>query len=52
MAQFDVIYLGGGPAGYVGALRSAQLFDMKLRKPCPPDLLIGAVLGEEPGDEG
>ena len=25
MAQFDVIYLGGGPAGYVGALRSAQL---------------------------
>src|SRR5690606_29081773 len=25
MASFDVIYLGGGPAGYVGALRSAQL---------------------------
>ena len=25
MSQFDVIYLGGGPAGYVGALRSAQL---------------------------
>jgi dihydrolipoamide dehydrogenase len=25
MATFDVIYLGGGPAGYVGALRSAQL---------------------------
>jgi dihydrolipoamide dehydrogenase len=25
MANFDVIYLGGGPAGYVGALRSAQL---------------------------
>ena len=25
MATYDVIYLGGGPAGYVGALRSAQL---------------------------
>ena len=25
MATFDVIFLGGGPAGYVGALRSAQL---------------------------
>jgi dihydrolipoamide dehydrogenase len=25
MSQYDVIYLGGGPAGYVGALRSAQL---------------------------
>ena len=25
MAQFDVIFLGGGPAGYVGAIRSAQL---------------------------
>ena len=25
MATFDVIYIGGGPAGYVGALRSAQL---------------------------
>lgn len=25
MASYDVIYLGGGPAGYVGALRSAQL---------------------------
>jgi dihydrolipoamide dehydrogenase len=25
MSSFDVIYLGGGPAGYVGALRSAQL---------------------------
>ena len=25
MSTFDVIYLGGGPAGYVGALRSAQL---------------------------
>ena len=23
--QFDVIILGGGPAGYVGAIRSAQL---------------------------
>jgi dihydrolipoamide dehydrogenase len=25
MSSFDVIYLGGGPAGYVGAFRSAQL---------------------------
>ncbi len=25
MATFDVIFLGGGPAGYVGALRAAQL---------------------------
>ena len=25
MAQFDVIFLGGGPAVYVGAIRSAQL---------------------------
>ena len=25
MATFDVIFLGGGPAGYVGAIRSAQL---------------------------
>ncbi len=25
MSSFDVIYVGGGPAGYVGALRSAQL---------------------------
>jgi dihydrolipoamide dehydrogenase len=25
MASFDVIFVGGGPAGYVGALRSAQL---------------------------
>ena len=25
MAQFDVIILGGGPAGYVAAIRSAQL---------------------------
>ena len=25
MATFDVIFVGGGPAGYVGALRSAQL---------------------------
>ncbi len=25
MSNFDVIYIGGGPAGYVGALRSAQL---------------------------
>jgi len=25
MASFDVIFLGGGPAGYVGAIRGAQL---------------------------
>jgi dihydrolipoamide dehydrogenase len=25
MANFDVIFLGGGPAGYVGAIRCAQL---------------------------
>lgn len=25
MAQYDVIFIGGGPAGYVGALRCAQL---------------------------
>jgi dihydrolipoamide dehydrogenase len=25
MATFDVIFLGGGPAGYVGAIRGAQL---------------------------
>jgi dihydrolipoamide dehydrogenase len=25
MATFDVIFLGGGPAGYVGAIRAAQL---------------------------
>ena len=25
MASFDVIILGGGPAGYVAAIRSAQL---------------------------
>ncbi|PYP58171.1 MAG: hypothetical protein DMD44_08250, partial [Gemmatimonadetes bacterium] len=24
-SQFDVIILGGGPAGYVAAIRSAQL---------------------------
>src|SRR5438874_12195042 len=24
-SQFDVLILGGGPAGYVGAIRSAQL---------------------------
>ncbi len=25
MSNFDVIFIGGGPAGYVGAIRSAQL---------------------------
>ena len=25
MANFDIIFLGGGPAGYVGAIRAAQL---------------------------
>jgi dihydrolipoamide dehydrogenase len=25
MASFDVIFMGGGPAGYVGAIRAAQL---------------------------
>ena len=25
MATFDIIFLGGGPAGYVGAIRAAQL---------------------------
>jgi dihydrolipoamide dehydrogenase len=25
MANFDVIFIGGGPAGYVGAIRAAQL---------------------------
>ena len=25
MEQYDVVYIGGGPAGYVGAIRSAQL---------------------------
>jgi dihydrolipoamide dehydrogenase len=25
MATFDVLFLGGGPAGYVGAIRAAQL---------------------------
>jgi dihydrolipoamide dehydrogenase len=25
MATFDVLFIGGGPAGYVGAIRSAQL---------------------------
>ncbi|MHB1312255.1 MAG: FAD-dependent oxidoreductase, partial [Gemmatimonadaceae bacterium] len=25
MATFDVIFLGGGPAGYVGAIRASQL---------------------------
>jgi dihydrolipoamide dehydrogenase len=25
MAQFDVIFIGGGPAGYTGAIRAAQL---------------------------
>src|SRR4030081_1272425 len=25
MASFDVVFLGGGPAGYVGAVRAAQL---------------------------
>src|SRR5665213_4520020 len=25
MSSFDVIFIGGGPAGYVGAIRCAQL---------------------------
>ena len=25
MATYDILFLGGGPAGYVGALRAAQL---------------------------
>src|SRR6201999_315352 len=25
MEQFDVIYIGGGPGGYTGAIRAAQL---------------------------
>jgi dihydrolipoamide dehydrogenase len=25
MAQFDVVFIGGGPGGYVGAIRAAQL---------------------------
>src|SRR5437764_14621882 len=25
MATFDVIFIGGGPAGYVGAIRAGQL---------------------------
>src|SRR5256714_3339577 len=25
MASYDVIFIGGGPAGYIGAIRSAQL---------------------------
>lgn len=25
MSEFDVVFLGGGPAGYVGAIRAAQL---------------------------
>src|SRR5213075_2718406 len=25
MASFDVIFIGGGPAGYIGAIRAAQL---------------------------
>src|SRR5215211_1344101 len=25
MSSFDVIFIGGGPAGYVGAIRAAQL---------------------------
>src|SRR5690606_33273371 len=25
MASYDVIFIGGGPAGYVGAIRCAQL---------------------------
>src|SRR6266567_3799342 len=25
MASYDVIFIGGGPAGYVGAIRAAQL---------------------------
>ena len=25
MSVFDVLFLGGGPAGYVGAIRAAQL---------------------------
>src|SRR5437764_12413119 len=25
MASFDVIFIGGGPAGYIGAIRCAQL---------------------------
>src|SRR6476659_4903798 len=25
MASYDVIYIGGGPAGYIGAIRAAQL---------------------------
>ena len=25
MSTFDVIFIGGGPAGYVGAIRCAQL---------------------------
>ena len=24
--QYDLIVIGGGPAGYVGAIRAAQLF--------------------------
>ena len=26
MASYDVIFIGGGPAGYVGAIRAAQAF--------------------------
>src|SRR6201982_660726 len=25
MASYDVIFIGGGPAGYIGAIRAAQL---------------------------
>ena len=25
MASYDVIFIGGGPGGYVGAIRAAQL---------------------------
>jgi dihydrolipoamide dehydrogenase len=25
MASYDLIFIGGGPAGYVGAIRAAQL---------------------------
>ena len=27
-AEFDLIVIGGGPAGYVGAIRAAQLLSL------------------------
>ena len=43
--EFDIIYIGGGPAGYVGAIRASQLINPQTNQNFKVACVEGSFLG-------